>query len=158
MRAALITVSSSKAGGEGRDESGERLRALATRLGADVAGAEIVGDDRERIERRLRHWAAEGRADLILTSGGTGFSPTDVTPEATRAVLDREAPGLPEAMRLASREHTPHWMLSRAAAGVCGSTLIVNFPGSPRSIDQCGEALAAALPHALELLAGGHPH
>jgi molybdopterin adenylyltransferase len=158
VRAALITVSSSKARGEGADESGERLRVFATRLGADVAGTEIVTDDRERIEERLRHWADEGGCDLVLTSGGTGFAPTDVTPEATRAVLDREAPGLAEAMRLASRDHTPHWMLSRAAAGIRGTTLIVNFPGSPRSIGQCGEAIGEALPHALELLAGGRPH
>lgn len=158
MRAALITVSSSKARGEGHDESGERLRAFATGLGVEVAGAEAIPDDREQIEARLRHWADEGRCDLVLTSGGTGFSPTDVTPEATRAVIDREAPGLAEAMRLASQPHTPHWMLSRATAGIRNTTLIVNFPGAPRSIDQCGEALAQALPHALDLLAGGHPH
>jgi molybdopterin adenylyltransferase len=89
-----------------------------------------------------------------MTTGGTGFSPTDVTPEATRAVLEREAPGLAEAMRDASRAHTPHWMLSRAVAGIRGSTLIVNFPGSPKSIVQAGEAIAGALPHALDLIAG----
>lgn len=158
MRAALLTVSTSKARGEGHDESGERLRAFAERLGAEVAGAETLPDDRALIEARLRHWADEVLCDLVLTSGGTGFSPSDVTPEATRAAVDREAPGLAEAMRLASRPHTPHWMLSRATAGIRGRTLIVNFPGAPRSIDQCGEALAEALPHALELLAGGRPH
>jgi molybdopterin adenylyltransferase len=158
VRAALITVSSSKARGEGHDESGERLHALASRLGAEIAGAETVPDDRGQIEGRIRHWADGGRCDLVLTSGGTGFSPTDVTPEATRALIDRDAPGLAEAMRLASRPHTPYWMLSRAAAGIRGATLIVNLPGAPRSIDQCGEALAEALPHALDLLAGGRPH
>ena len=158
MRAALITISSSKERGEGRDESGERLAALSGRLGAEVAGREAIGDDRRRIEERLRHWSDEVGCDLILTSGGTGFSPDDVTPEATRAVVEREAPGLGEAMRLASRPHTAHWMLSRAIAGIRGATLIVNLPGSPQGVEQCGEALAQALPHALDLLAGGRPH
>jgi molybdenum cofactor synthesis domain-containing protein len=94
----------------------------------------------------------------VLTSGGTGFAPTDVTPEASRAVIERDAPGLAEALRLASRGHTEHWMLSRAVAGIRGRTLIVNFPGQPRSIREAGDALAAALPHALALLAGEHPH
>ena len=91
---------------------------------------------------------------MVLTSGGTGLSPDDVTPEATRAVLEREAPGIAEAMRAASRPHSGNWMLSRGVAGTRGRTLIVNFPGSPRSIGQCGASLAAALPHALALLAG----
>jgi molybdenum cofactor synthesis domain-containing protein len=94
----------------------------------------------------------------VLTTGGTGFSPNDLTPEATRAVIEREAPGIPEAMRAASRLHTRHWMLSRGVAGIRGSTLIINFPGSPGSIGEAGEAIATALPHALELLAGRHPH
>lgn len=152
MRAAVITVSSSKSRGE--DESGARLAALAEGWGAEIAGRDLVPDDRRLIEERLRHWADGERCELVLTTGGTGLSPDDVTPEATRAVLEREAPGLAEAMRAASREHTPHWMLSRGVAGTRGSSLILNFPGSPRSIAQAGEAIAAALPHALELLAG----
>jgi molybdenum cofactor synthesis domain-containing protein len=159
MRAALLTVSSSKARGEGVDESGERLAELAARLGLDVAGSEVITDEQATIEDRLRHWSDEAGVELILTSGGTGFSPDDVTPEATRAVIEREAPGIAEAMRAASRPHTQNWMLSRALAGTRGATLIVNFPGSPRSIEQTGEAIAAALPHALELLAGQRsPH
>jgi len=154
MRAALLTISTSRAGGVGPDESGERLAAFALRLGVEVAGAEVIPDRRSLIEERLRHWADDASCELILTSGGTGFSPTDVTPEATRAVIDREAPGIAEAMRDASREHTANWMLSRAVAGIRGSTLIVNFPGAPRSIDEAGAALAAALPHALRLLSG----
>ncbi len=157
MRAALLTVSSSKARGEGVDESGERLAELAARLGLEIAGRELITDDRAEIESRLRHWADEEEVALILTSGGTGFSPDDVTPEATRAVIEREAPGIGEAMREASRPHTANWMLSRALAGTRGQTLIVNFPGSPRSIAQTGAALAPALPHALELLAGRRP-
>jgi molybdopterin adenylyltransferase len=157
MRAALLTISSSKARGEGEDESGARLAELAGRIGVEVAGREVLPDARRTIEERLRHWADEGGVELILTSGGTGFSPDDVTPEATRATIEREAPGIAEAMRAASRPHTPHWMLSRAVAGIRGSTLIVNFPGSPAAVEQAGEALAAALPHALQLLAGGDP-
>ena len=152
MRAAILTISSSKARGEGNDESGPALAEFARGLGAEIEGAEILPDDQQRIERRLRHWADERGCDLILTTGGTGFAPSDVTPEATAAVITREAPGIGEAMRLASREHTPHWMLSRATAGVRGQTLIVNFPGSPKSIGETGEAIGVALPHALKLL------
>jgi molybdenum cofactor synthesis domain-containing protein len=154
MRAAVLTISSSRARGEGEDESGRRLGELASRIGAEVIATEVITDDRDLIEERLRFLADEERCDVVLTTGGTGFSPRDVTPEATRAAIDREAPGLPEAMRAASREHTRHWMLSRAVAGIRGSTLIVNFPGSPASIEQVGDAIADALPHALELIAG----
>jgi molybdopterin adenylyltransferase len=154
-RAAIITVSTSKAAGE--DESGPALAALAERLGAEIAGRDLIPDDRAAIEQRLRHWADEERCALVLTTGGTGLAPSDVTPEATLAVIDREVPGLAEAMRAASRPHTAHWMLSRGVAGVRGSTLVINFPGSPRSIEQTGEAICDALPHALALLAGERP-
>ncbi len=157
MRAALLTVSTSKARGEGEDTSGERLAEFVAGLGLEVAAREIVADDQAAVEARLRHFCDELGVELVLTSGGTGMTLDDVTPEATRAVLDREAPGIAEAMRAASRPHTSNWMLSRGIAGTRGRTLIVNFPGSPRSIDQCGEAIAAALPHALALLAGERP-
>jgi molybdopterin adenylyltransferase len=156
-RAAIITVSTSKAAGEGQDDSGPRLAALAERLGARIAGRDLIPDDRAVIERRLRHWADEERCALVLTTGGTGLAPSDVTPEATLAVIDREVPGIAEAMRAASRPHTAHWMLSRGVAGVRGSSLVINFPGSPRSIEQTGEAIRDALPHALALLAGDRP-
>jgi molybdenum cofactor synthesis domain-containing protein len=158
LRAAVVTISTSKARGEGEDESGPRLAALATGIGAEVVSSEVIGDDRARIEDRLRFLADEQRCDLVLTSGGTGVAPFDVTPEATLAVIEREAPGIAEAMRAASREHTRHWMLSRGVAGIRGSTLIVNFPGNPASIEQAGAAIADALPHALALIAGRHPH
>lgn len=153
MKVALVTISTSKAAGEGSDLSGERLRELAQRLQLEVAGQEVIPDEQTRIEARLRHWADVGRCALVLTSGGTGLSPTDLTPDATRAVIEREVPGIAEALRDASRPHTKHWMLSRAIAGVRGTTLIVNFPGSPKAIDEVGAAIAEALPHALALIA-----
>ncbi|HEY7152197.1 MAG TPA: MogA/MoaB family molybdenum cofactor biosynthesis protein [Solirubrobacterales bacterium] len=158
MRAALITVSTSRAAGERDDESGERLAEFAGSIGAEIAGREILPDDLEAISESLRRWADGEGCELVLTSGGTGLGPTDVTPEATRQAIDREAPGIAEAMRLASREHTPHWMLSRGTAGVRGRTLIVNFPGSPASIAQAGEAIRGSLPHALRLISGAGDH
>jgi molybdenum cofactor synthesis domain-containing protein len=154
-RAAILTISTSKAAGAGEDESGPRLAALARRLGAEVVAQAIVPDERAAIEQHLRAWSDADGCALVLTSGGTGLAPSDVTPEATRAVIEREAPGIGEAIRACSREYTPNWMLSRALAGTRGTTLIVNFPGNPAAIDQTGDALAAALGHALELLAGG---
>jgi cyclic pyranopterin monophosphate synthase len=157
MRTAIVTISTSKAAGHGDDESGARLRALAERLGAQVVGAEVIPDERTTIEQRLGHWADTEGCSLVLTTGGTGVAPSDVTPEATAAMIEREVPGITEAMRAASRPHTPHWMLSRGIAGVRGATLIVNFPGSPASIDQAGEALTQALTHAVDLIEGRHP-
>ena len=156
-RAVIITLSTSKSAGEGLDESGPRLAALAERIGARVVAQELIPDDRATLEERLCHWTEEQRCELILTTGGAGLAPGDITPEATRAVIEREAPGIGEAMRAASRAHTGNWMLSRGLAGTRGSTLIINFPGSPASIDQAGEAILGALPHALALLAGQPP-
>lgn len=158
MLAAVITVSSSRAARPTDDASGPRLAAFAEQLGLTVLGREIVPDERATIAARLRHWADAERCALILTSGGTGFAPDDVTPEATRAVLERDAPGIALAMLEASREHTPFWMLSRAVAGTRGRSLIVNLPGSPKAIDQVAHALAPGLSHALALLAGEHAH
>ena len=155
--AAVLTVSSSRARGEATDEGGPALAAYAERLGCEVVGAEVVDDDRELIAERLRHWSDQAGCALILTTGGTGFAPDDVTPEATRDVIEREAPGFAEAMRAASREHTAMWMTSRGLAGTRGAALIVNFPGNPPAIEQAGAAIERAIPHALKLLGGeGH--
>lgn len=154
LRAAVLTVSSSRAAGGGSDESGDALVAFAGELGGEVVGRQLVGDDRGEIEAALRHWADAEGCDLVLTTGGTGFAASDVTPEATEAVVERRAPGIAEAMRAASAEHTHHWMLSRATAGIRAATLIVNFPGNPKAIAETAGALKPALPHAVSLLRG----
>jgi molybdenum cofactor synthesis domain-containing protein len=155
VRAAILTVSDSRSRGEAEDLSGPALAEFATSLGAEIVGREVVADERATIEERLRHWADQVGCELVLTTGGTGFAPRDVTPEATRAVIEREAPGIAEAMRLASRQHTRLWMVSRAVAGTRGRSLIVNFPGSPKSIPEAGEDIREGLAHAVKLLAPG---
>ena len=152
-RAAVLTISTSRAeGGGGEDESGDRLAAFAAALGAEVTVRDMIADDRDLIADRLRRLCDEEGCRLVLTTGGTGFAADDVTPEATLAVADREAPGIAEAMRLASREHTPHWMLARNIAAIRGRTLIVNFPGSPKSIPEAGAGIRDGLVHAVKLL------
>jgi len=153
LKAAIITCSDRCARGEARDESGQALYAIMRARGAEVMAYEIVPDDVERIAGKLRETAEMG-AQVILTTGGTGIAATDVTPEATRQVLDREVPGIAEAMRAASLAATPHAMLSRAVAGIRGRTLIINLPGSPKGARECLEVVLPALDHAVELLAG----
>lgn len=150
----MVTVSTSRARDGGADESGDALVALVKAMDGTVLERDLVIDDREVIEANLRRWADSGECDLVLTTGGTGFASDDVTPEATEAVIERRAPGIAEAMRAASAEHTPHWMLSRATAGIRGATLIVNFPGNPKAIAETADALLPALPHAVSLLRG----
>jgi molybdopterin adenylyltransferase len=154
VRVAILTVSTSRAASGGPDESGERLEQFAREIGGEIAAREIVSDERALIEQRLRSFSDVEGCELVLTTGGTGVAPRDHTPEATRAVIEREVPGIAEAMREASRAHTKHWMLSRGVAGIRGGTLIVNFPGNPRAIAQSAAAIADALPHALALIAG----
>lgn len=155
IRAGILTVSDRSYRGEYRDRSGPAIRELVTeRLGATVVREAVVPDERPMIARTLEAWVEEAGLDLVLTTGGTGFAPRDVTPEATRGVIEREAPGLVEAMRAASLGITPHAMLSRAVAGIRGCTLIVNLPGSPKAARENLETILPALPHALELLRG----
>ena len=153
IRAALITLSTSRAEVGGPDPSGDLLEGIAEGLGAEIVGRELIADDRALLSERLRHWADQGEADLILTTGGTGFSPSDQTPEATADVIDRPAPGIAEAIRLEASHHTRHWALSRGVAGIRGGCLIINLPGSTRGVEQSAEVLLPILPHALDLLA-----
>lgn len=150
----ILTISTKGAVGQREDTSGEVIRDLvvAAPLAADVTERSIVPDDRTSIEAVLRHWADDLRLNLVLTTGGTGLSPTDVTPEATQAVIERNVPGLAEAMRQESMRITPNAMLTRAVAGCRGATLIVNLPGSPKGARECLQVILPVLPHAIDIL------
>lgn len=153
-RAVVVTVSDRASAGVYEDETGPAVAAFLAGHGYEVAGTLVVPDDRPRIEAALKG-AAEKDAALVLTCGGTGFSPRDVTPEATEAVCERRVPGLPEAMRAASAGITDRAWLSRATAGIRGRTLIVNLPGSPRAAVENLEAVVGPLAHGLDILRGG---
>lgn len=157
MRTAVLTISTSVSRRDAEDESGPLLARLADAAGADIIAMEVVPDDLALIEDRLHHFVDEDMR-LILTTGGTGLSPDDVTPEATSLVIQRPAPGIAEAMRAESMRHTPMGMLSRGLAGVCERTLIVNFPGSPRAVQQLFGVLAPVLDHAVATLDGHARH
>jgi len=152
LRIAILTVSDRSASGERPDSSGPALAEVVESQGWQLVRQEILPDDRLALEYRLITWADSGEIDVVLTTGGTGFSPRDVTPEATEAVIERAAPGLAEAMRSTSLHVTPHAMLSRATAGIRKRTLIVNLPGSPKGAVENLQVLLPVLPHAVQLL------
>jgi molybdenum cofactor synthesis domain-containing protein len=152
IRFGILTLSDRSARGEREDASGPALARLIDAEGWSVSKQEILPDDESAIRERLISWADGGELDVILTTGGTGFAPRDVTPEATRAVIDREAPGLAESMRAASLKVTPHAMLSRIVAGIRKRTLILNLPGSPKGAAENFLVVAPVLEHAVRLL------
>jgi molybdopterin adenylyltransferase len=153
MNVAILTISTAAARGEREDVSGEELARLARAAGGQVAAHDVLADDRSQIEQALRRYSDPlSDVAVILTTGGTGLTPDDVTPEATRAVIERDAPGLAEAMRAESLKHTAMGMLSRGVSGVAGRTLIVNFPGSPKAIRELFGVVEPVLEHAVATL------
>ena len=154
LRFGILTLSDRSAKGERADASGPALADLIYAQGWSVTKQAILPDDESTIRTALIEWADSGEVDIILTTGGTGFAPRDITPEATRAVIERDAPGLAEIMRAESLKKTPHAMLSRAVAGIRGRTLIVNLPGSPKGALENMQTILPVLPHAVQLLTG----
>lgn len=154
FRAVIITVSDRGARGKREDTSGPEIARMLEAAGLEIIGRRIIPDEKEMIRQMLLEWCDRGDADLILTTGGTGVSPRDVTPDATREVIDREIPGMAEAMRRQSAAVTPHAMISRALAGIRGRTLIINLPGSPKGARENLSVLLPALTHAIEKIKG----
>lgn len=150
----ILTVSDKGSRGERVDESGQAIREIITGIGGKVVRYKIVPDEKDAISGTLIEWADGMAIDLILTTGGTGLAPRDVTPEATLAVLEKLTPGFSEAMRAESMKKTPRGMLSRGVSGIIKRTLVINLPGSPRAVRECLEAILPALPHGLEMLSG----
>lgn len=152
LRFAVLTVSDRSSRGERADASGPALAEIIKVQGWNVVHHEVLPDDLLMLQKTLSAWADRGDVDVILTTGGTGFAPRDVTPEATRGIIEREAPGLAEAMRAASLSKSPHAMLSRAVAGIRGRVLIINLPGSPKGAVENLQVVLPALEHAVKLL------
>src|SRR5271157_1450878 len=152
LRFAVLTVSDRSARGERPDASGPALAEMVKRQGWGVIRQSVLPDDLNMLRELLESWSDRDDVDVILTTGGTGFSPRDVTPEATRAVIERDAPGLAEAMRAASAAKSPHAMLSRAVTGIRGKVLIINLPGSPKAAVENFQVVIPALDHAVKLL------
>ncbi len=152
IKAAILTISDKGSRGEREDKSGPAIREIVEEMGAEVVEHDIVADEQAHIEYALRRLAQV--ADLVLTTGGTGIAARDVTPEATRAVIEKELPGITELMRMKSFEVAPTAILSRAVAGTLSGALIINLPGSPKAVRECLSFIKPAIPHALDLLRG----
>lgn len=158
IKAVVITISDACSSGHREDTSGAALVQLLTDLGAEIVDRKILSDDLEPLVQSLKECADRDDVNLIVTTGGTGLGPRDNTPEATQRVIEREAPGIAEAIRAESLKATPMAMLSRGVCGVRSATLIVNFPGSPKAVKESFAVIAPVLPHALDLLAGRTAH
>jgi len=154
IRAAVVTISDKGYTGQRDDVSGPVLADLVREMGAEVVRRTIVPDERDEIVRLMVSLTDELGVDLVLTTGGTGVTPRDVTPEATRAVIDREMPGLAEVLRFEGYRQTPLAVISRGVAGIRGQTLIVNLPGSPNAVHEGMETLSPILPHAIQMIRG----
>lgn len=158
IRAVVITVSDACSRGERKDDSGELLVQLLKETGAEIMATKIVSDDLEPLTHILREFADRPDVDLIVTTGGTGLAPRDNTPEATLAIIEREAPGLAEAMRMATLKHTPMAMISRGVSGIRAGTLIINLPGSPKAVRESFAVIKPVLHHGIRLLSGRSDH
>ncbi len=154
IKVGIITISDRGSRGERQDLSGREIERLIRTLPAEVVVYRIIPDEREEIERLLKELADREKVDLILTTGGTGVAPRDVTPEATRAVIDKELPGMAEAMRAEGLKKTPHAMISRAVAGIRGETLIINLPGSPKAVRENLAVVLPAIEHTINKIKG----
>jgi molybdopterin adenylyltransferase len=158
IHAVVITASDACARGEREDKSGEALVELLTEMGAHLVAKEILTDDLEPLSEKLRAYADRSDVNLIITTGGTGFGPRDNTPEATQRIIEREAPGLAEAMRIETLKNTPMAMISRGVSGIRSGTLIVNLPGSPKAVRESFAVIKPVLSHAIDLLGGETRH
>jgi len=154
IRFAILTVSDKGYKGEREDISGNVIERKIKEIGYELVDYRIVPDDREKIKDAIIDFSDRKKVDLILTTGGTGFSPRDVTPEATKEIVEKETPGISEVIRSESHKITPHAMLSRGYSGIRGSTLIINLPGSPKAVEESLEIIIPALNHGIEVLKG----
>lgn len=158
FKLAILTVSDAGSKGEREDTSGEAISEIMAGERFEEVSREILPDEGDLVSEKLKEWCDSGQVDLVLTTGGTGLGPRDVTPEATRSVIDLEVPGITEAIRIKTLDKTVFAMLSRAVAGVRNGCLIINLPGSPKGVRECLEVAGPAIPHALEMIKGWRTH
>jgi len=154
IRLVIITVSDKGSKGEREDKSGQVIKEMITEIDGDIVDYKIIPDERAIIKEEMKIIADSDKADLVLTTGGTGFAERDITPEATAEIIEKEVPGIPEKMRMDTVKITPMAALSRAKAGIRGKTLIVNLPGSPKAVRECLESIIDILPHGVDILRG----